>query len=386
MKIGRVFPSFQTDLFYTEHYLAKELKKEGHETVFISSDCYMPMWDKYIKRRDGAGYFEFDDFSVYRLKSWFPLQKAIFKSPFKLAEILENEKFDILHLYGLGTFTTLQVLFISMLKGKDFPPIIISDHSDVRTHKREGWHANLFYLFFALMLRILGNNIMAIITFDVKSAELLEKRFKLKAKKFKIIPLGYDQDTYELKKSIKNSEQKIIFGYAGKIDAKKRVDVLIRILNQSKIANQSKLIIVGATDDDYILNLKKVAANSNLDVEFRPFASKEELSEFYNYIDVAVYPGGISITTIEANGCGTPVVLYKSIPNLESRVENGRGVLFDSNEELEQALYLYHSVWQSGGINNESIERVTREKYSWKKIKEEYVAIYQSTINDEKRD
>lgn len=386
MKIGRVFPTFQTDLLYTEHYLAKELKKEGHETVFISSDCYMPIWDKHITRRDGAGYFEFDDFSVYRLKSWFPLQKAIFKSPFKLAKILKKEKFDILHLYGLGTFSTLHILLLSLFSGKDFPPIIISDHSDLRTHKREGRHANLFYLFFALILRVWGGNIKVIVTFDVKSVELLENRFKLKAKKFKVIPLGYDQDTYKITKPIKNTELKIVFGYAGKIDEKKRVDILIKTLSESKIANQSKLIIVGATDDAYILWLKNVAANSNLDVEFRPFASKEELSEFYNYIDVAVYPGGISITTIEASGCGTPVILYKSIPNLESRVENGRGVLFDSNEELEQALYFYNSLWQSGGIKNESIERVTRQNYSWKKIKEEYLTIYKLTINDEKRD
>lgn len=386
MKIGRVFPTFQTDLLYTEHYLAKELKREGHETVFITSDRYMPMWDKYIKRKDGPGYFEFENYNVFRLKSWFPLQKAIFKSPINLLRIIENQHFDILHLYGLGTFTTLQVLLFSMIRGKNFPPIVISDHSDVRTHKREGWHARLFYLFFAFILRILGSCIKAVITFDIKSEELLKKRLKLKGKIFKIIPLGYDQDIYRFNKSIKNTEQQIVFGYAGKIDAKKRVDVLIKILIDSKIANSSKLIVVGSTDDDYNQSLKKIAANAKVEVEFRPFASKEELSDFYNYIDVAVYPGGISITTIEANGCGTPVILYKSIPNLESRIENGRGVLFETEQELERALYHYYRLYQNSDIDNKSIEMATREKYSWNKIKSQYKDIYQKNILNGKRD
>lgn len=385
MKIGRVFPTFQTDLLYTEHYLAKELKKVGHETVFITSDKYMPMWDKYITRRDGAGYYEFDYFSVHRLKSFFPLQKAIFNNPFRLAKIIEKENFDILHLYGLGTFTTLQVLFLSLLKGKDFPPIVISDHSDIRTHKREGWHANLFYSFFAHTNSILKNWIRAVITFNSNSILLLSNRFKLPESKFHLIPLGYDQDTYKLKESNKNVEQKIVFGYAGKIDSKKRVDLLIKILSDSKIASSAKLIVVGSTDDDYNQSLKKLAANAQVEIEFRPFATKVELSEFYNYIDVAVYPGGISITTIEANGCGTPVILYKSIPNLESRVEYGRGVLFESEQELEQALYHYYSLYQDGDIDNKKIELATREKYSWSKIKNQYKDIYQTNIDNGKR-
>lgn len=380
MKIGRVNASFQTDLLYTEHYLAKELKNDGHETVFITSNHYMPSWDKYITRKDGPGYYTFENFTVYRLSSFFPLQKAIFKSFRELQKIIEKERFDVLHLYGLGSLTTLQILFLAIMKSSSFPPIIISDHTDVRTHKREGVHANLFYFCVAIALKFLSSKITKVITFNESSIQLLSFRFKLTAEKFSLIPLGYDQETYFYNANFKNEDPKIVFGFAGKIDAKKRVDVLIDVLEKSTINTNSKLIIVGITNDDYCDKLRSKAQKSAVEIEFRPFSTKEELCEFYNYIDVAVYPGGISITTIEANGCGTPVILYKSIPNLESRVENGRGVLFDTNKELESALATYYDQYLQGAIDNQSIAAETRKKYSWGRIKDSYLEIYKSCL------
>ena len=376
MKIGRVYATFQTDFLYTEHYLARELKADGHETVFIASDQYLSSWQKYLKTKDGAGYYNFKDYTVHRLKSWFPGGKAIYKSPLQLKKIILEEKFDILHLYGLGNFSTLIVLWLKFLNKSKFPPIVISDHTDTRTHSREGWHAELYYKFFAFALKLVGGSIQKVVTFNDVGEQVLSKRFWMSADKFQVLPLGYDQDTYKFEPEKKNTESKFVLGYAGKIDAKKRVDYLIETLNESQMVDKIKLVVVGVIDDEYGNYLRGVAAKGKLEVEFRPFATKEELAEFYNYIDLAVYPGGISITTIEANGCGVPVVIYKSIRDLESRVENGRGKLFDTKLELIDCIHYFLEQHKLNQIQNAKIAEETRNSSSWRHIKSLYLRLY----------
>jgi glycosyltransferase involved in cell wall biosynthesis len=118
------------------------------------------------------------------------------------------------------------------------------------------------------------------------------------------------------------------------------------------------------------------------EVEFRPFASSEELVKFYNHIDLAIYPGGISITTIEASGSGTPVIIYKSIVGLEERVSFGRGELFDTKEELKANIEKYFNLIKEKKIDNEYISQKTKELFSWEKISKDYLKLYKQAINE----
>lgn len=380
MKIGRVYATFQTDFLYTEHYLARELKADGYETVFITSDKYLGSWKKYLKSYDKAGEYSFGDYSVHRLESYFPGGKAIYKSPSKLKKLILESNFDVLHLYGLGTFSTLMVLVIAFFNKSKMPPIVLSDHTDTRTHSREGLSAELYYKFFAILLKVLSKPIHKIVTFNQVGIDVLTKRMSIARERFEVIPLGYDQENYKWRPELKNKEEKLVIGYAGKIDEKKRVDFLINTLNETNLVDQVKLVIVGVRDDAYGNMLKDIASKGKLEVEFRPFATSSELAEFYNYIDLAVYPGGISITTIEASGSGVPVVIYKSIADLESRVENGRGKLFDTKDELIQCLNYFCEQYKQNQIDNEQIAEVTQKTSSWRHIKSIYLNLYKRAI------
>ncbi len=196
MKIGRIFANFQEDLFYTEHYLAKELHKENHESVFITSDKYLLSWKKYIKTLDSAGFVKREYYSVHRLKTWSPNEKVIYKNPIKLWKLLFNSGFDILHLYGIGNFSSITVLWMVFLKGKKAPPVLINDHTDSRTHSKEGRFAELYYYFFRINLFFLKSKIRNVVTFSDVGPKILSKRFGLPISLFTIIPLGYDQDNF----------------------------------------------------------------------------------------------------------------------------------------------------------------------------------------------
>lgn len=383
MKVARLYPNFQVDLKYSEHYLARELNKVGHHTTFVSSDKYMEFIKKYIKQQDKAGYYNYNYFDLHRLKSIQILEKSIIIQFKKLYGILFKSNFDLFHLYGIATFTSFTALWLHYIS-RSKVPIILSDHSDTRTHSREGFFAELYYFFFRVNMKLFTNRVSKFITFSESSVELLSKRFKIPRHKFEVIKLGYDQDNYKFDASLKNSSSKLIVGYAGKITPQKRIDYLINSIEELELKNNIKLIIVGYNDEDkYCQSLEELSERVNFEIELRPFASSEELIAFYNYIDLAIYPGGISITTIEASGCGTPVIIYKSIEGLEERVSHNRGVLFRNKVELKEAIVNYYKQVNENAINNEYISNKTNELFSWKKISKDYLILYKKAINGE---
>jgi len=377
MKIGRVYANFQEDFWYAEHYLAKEMAKKGHTTVFITSDKYLSSWSKYLKTKEGAGIYERPFYKVHRLKAWAPLEKVIYRNPVQLWRLLFNQQFDVLHLNAVGSFSTVLVLWMVWLKGKSAPPVVISDHTDTRTHSREGRFANLYYHFFRLQLKFLQKKIARVVTFGEVGIQVLSPRLGLPVSLFNKIPLGFDQEQYTLRANARNQEEKMIIGYAGKITPHKRVDFLIESLASSTMNDRIKLIIVGVNENDpYCSSLKTKYQNIGLTIEWRPFANRDELAAFYNYIDLAIYPGGISITTIEANACGAPVLIFRSITGLENRVENGRGKLFTTKEELLLALDEYYQIYMTEGMPHCEIAKRTLEKSSWEYITNDYLNLY----------
>ncbi|MCF1716384.1 glycosyltransferase family 4 protein [Flavihumibacter sp. RY-1] len=375
MKIARVFPTFQTDFKYTEHYLAKELKKEGHQTIFVTSDRYLSSWKKYLKSVNPAGVYSYEDYIVYRLKSFFPGEKAIFKEISKCYNLIFKNSVDVIHILGIGTFTTALVLFLSKFKHGSNARILISDHTDVRTHTREGLFANIYYKVLRLLFNLLGGKVYKIITFSNGSVEVLSKRFGIPKNRFSVIPLGYDQDKFYLKRNNSKSN-KFTIGFAGKIDPKKRIDFLLNCVNELPFAHDVHIIIAGITSDSYSQKIRSISKKSIFSSELVPFFETEQLADFYNSIDLAVYPGGISITTIEASACGTPVIIFKSIEGLEERVSFGRGLLFESEDELKNAISHYYQLWKNSEIDNKRISEITKEFYSWSNIKNKYLEFY----------
>lgn len=383
MKILRVYPTFQSKLLYTEHYLAKEFKKIGIETTIISSDKYPITWKKYLDKTEKAGEYKYDNYNLIRLKSIFPVEKAFFIELNKLKKILYDDKYDVFHLYGLGTFSTLIILCILKMNGfKNIPPIIISDHSDTRTNKYSGIFAKLYHYFFSLFLGLYKDKISKVIVFDTVGVKILSKKYNLQENKFKIIPLGFDQDNFFFDIDKKNKSDKFIIGYAGKIEPSKRIDFLFSIIESMPIKENIKVIIVGIREDKYSNELKKIASNVSFEIEFKPIMQPFDLNLFYNYVDLCVFPGGISITTIEASACGTPVIIYESIENLEIRVSNNRGKLFKKGEELFDYINYYFELYKNKNINNESIAEFTKENFAWESIKNEYLETIKYVKNE----
>ncbi|MCF8380659.1 MAG: glycosyltransferase family 4 protein [Bacteroidales bacterium] len=382
-KICRFYPVFQDEFWYSEHYLAKEFSKEGIRTTFVTSNRYRKSWLKYLQKLYSSGHYNFEHYDIFRIKAFFPMEQTIFINWYRLFKLLFRNENTIIHLYGYGTLATLQIFLVSLFSGKKSPPMVFSDHTNSITNIQEGAFANFFYKVMGGTLNLFKNKYHTIITFSEAGKQVISKRFKIPKDKIQIIPLGYDQDTYFYRPDRKNTESKLVVGFAGKIGSQKRLDFLINQLSSEEFINKVKLIIIGITNDPYCNSLKTQAKETGLETDFRPFANSKSLSEFYNLIDLAIFPGSISITTIEANGCGTPVLIYESIEGLSERVIDGRGMLFKDENEFIDRMRSFIRLYETKEIMNSRIEMVTRNKSSWGVIKEQYKAVYTNCLNYE---
>jgi len=378
LKLLRVSETFQDEFKYIEHYLTDELEKQGVKTDFLTSTGTPQELKQFLTTINfKPGMYEYKHSKIVRLKSVNFFGKKIIIDIRKLFNLITKSGYEVIHIQGIGNYITFSVLFCTFFM-KNHPVIVINDHSDPN-NKRSGFKATIFYSVNRILFYLLNSKINKIITVNQASKIFLTSYYGLTNSKIDIIPLGYNARVFKYLLEKKNKESDLIIGFAGKINEAKNLELLIDIVTK---INNVKCRIVGMNEDILSVYQKQLLEYQSDKITFHPLIKDpKKLAEFYNEIDVAIFPGSISITTIEATGCGTPIILYKSMSGLEDRVENGRGSLFNTKEELQQIIEEYKIMKQESAINNQQIEKNTMT-YSWKTIAEIYLEEYKNLLEN----
>lgn len=118
-----------------------------------------------------------------------------------------------------------------------------------------------------------------------------------------VIPPPMDAKYYPTRKD----NDSFVVGTVSGLGKRKRVDLLIKSFLEADIEN-SKLLIGGNGEEKE--NLIKLAQNDER-IKFLGFIPDEEMNEFYNSLDVFVFPTvleGYGMPIVEAMGCGKPVI------------------------------------------------------------------------------
>lgn len=378
MKILKIWPSFQTELKYHDHYLSEIMQEYGVETTFLSSDKidreFLPFLDNKIIK---PGEDSYKGSRIIRLKSIEFMRKPFVTEIGKIYKELCKKNYNLIHIYGIGnpiTFLTLAILKLCKKK----LPVIINDHSNPNL-KNMSMIGSMYYKINVFLFSKLSDQVELIITPNLASNDFVRNHYGLKKERMRIIPLGYDSNIFTRNMGVKNKSDNLIIGFAGKVLPGKNLELLLDVL--SEINNDGvdcEIVGFSAPETEYQQTLRVYAKNCNVNVSFKPLIrDAKKLAKFYNYIDLAVFPGSVSITTVEANGCGTPVVLYRSIEGLEDRVEGDRGCLFSKKEELKKYILHYKRMKDNKLVPNSKIEEQSK-KYSWQELSNTYLDFYNS--------
>ncbi len=375
-KILKVWPFWIEGIKYHDQYLADEMQKDNIKTIFACPNTASNSYSNFSHFNNRKKSIEYS-YEMFFLKHFSFLGKPFTYEVFKFSKFIKSYNPDIIHIFGISNFTTIITflsVFFSNFKGK----ILINDHSDPNERKTS-LKAKIYYLFFNLYYKLfIKKNIKIIVPDKSSKNELIFRYGDSIEKNIEIIPLGYDDNIFKVKKrNSKNLPLKI--GFAGKINPLKKIDLLINaveIFDKKEIQLDIAGINLENKSDYQEKLIEYVNDNKMTNITFKKFfTSSIELSNFYCSLDLAIFPGSISITTFEANGCGCPVIIFNSYPGLEHRVSDGRGKLFNTKNELIDYIKYYLDIKKNNSINHEKISKKSN-KYSWKVIKELYYDLY----------
>jgi glycosyltransferase involved in cell wall biosynthesis len=379
MHVVHVWDYFPMELRYHIHYLTDELTALGHQVTILASDKSNRQWIPFLETIDPpAGEYRYGEARVIRFASWSFQDKQVPRKWSQFRNALVELRPDVLHLFGIPRPMSLGAA-LHIRRRPNRPVVFVNDHSHAMMANTT-WIGRCYYRLWEQMYRwFIGPHVEKVIVPTLASRQYLQKRYRIPDENIELIPLGYDCRQFVYDPDLKNDSSQLVLGFAGKLEPAKRIEVLFQAIAQCRHRAKLDCHVVGDGGDAYSNKLRAMAKEMNLDVTFRPLMKRDELARFYNYLDVAVFPGGISITTHEATGCGTPVLLYESIPGLEDRVAHGRGYLFREIHELTELIDRFVAKKQARTIDHQSICDASRE-WSWNRIAKRYLAEYERAL------
>jgi 1,2-diacylglycerol 3-alpha-glucosyltransferase len=184
--------------------------------------------------------------------------------------------------------------------------------------------------------------------------------------------------------------QKKTFMFLGRVDAEKRVDLLIRAAH--KLSRKDIQLVIGgsgrAQDEMHRLADELQVTDK---VRFTGFISRQDLPRLLNSIDVFVMPSEaelLSISTLEAMACARPVLLANvlALPELVRVGENG--YLFEPGDVENLVLYMniladHHERWGKMGMVSREVAQAHSLDETVKKFEKLYTQlITQGEVNE----
>ena len=296
----------------------------------------------------------------------------------KIAEILEQEKFDLIH---VETFYVMQNLSETAI------PIVLVEH-------------NIEYMVYEKYRNRVAPPLQPLLSVDIKKIKIEEEKFWHQANALVAVSnedkrvmqedgrhpflvsngVNTEQFAYKnVKESFAAKEKKILF--IGDFNWIQNQDAAKFIINEIwpiiRGQSDSKLWIVGRKIPESIKNL-----SNDPDILFDEESSGRPAHELFQEATVQLAPirvgGGTSYKILESMSCGTPVVtMALSAKAIEAK--DGHDIMVGSSpEELAEKtmeLLINENVYETVSRNGRML---IEKNYTWKEIAKKLEEVYKS--------
>jgi len=117
-------------------------------------------------------------------------------------------------------------------------------------------------------------------------------------------------------------------------------------------------------------------------VQFAGFIPENKLNEFYNSLDVFVFPSfyeGFGLPVLEAMACGVPIITsnVSSMPELVGA--SGRFInTKNSNEVVNEIIQIFKDESLKEDLHKKGLNRA--KEFTWEKCAKEHLKIYAELI------
>lgn len=348
----------------------------GHQVSVVTSDRYYPFpeysstaYKALGDRIIGEGTDTKHGFQIIRLKTVFEIGTKVFlKGLFKVIVDLNP---DLLICHGLDNFNAIRIIKCKKFVGFK---LIYDDH----TIFPDGKVSTLRRLYYRLFpFENISNNADRVIAVSAPIVQFISTYFRIPIECIELIPLGVDTDIFcfsaESRKRIRAryniSETEFVLIYTGKVIESKGISVILQALSGM---NNLCFLCVGNGNTDFKKHLQDQANNYGIRLILNDAVSHEELAGFFSAADVAAWPVGVTISTIEAMSCSLPIIC---VNDLKERFDEGNGFGINSGDvkELRNKIeYLIQHPVERIQMGKKS-RQLTESRFAWFKIAQKFI-------------
>jgi len=384
---GAFYPCFESGGVVRSVYeISKELVKKGHEvTVYTTDGCSKRLNVKNNCPVDVEGIKTYYFRNISNTLRW----KYKLYTPYYLPFIARKEikNFDVIHLHEHRTFLAAVVAHYA---DKYKIPYILQPRGSLPRFTKSFQKKSFDFLF---GYKIIKNSCKIIASSKIES-EQYDKVFS-SDKEIVYVPNGINLDEFkklpkkgEFRKKYKIKENEKIILYLGRIHEIKGLDLLVKVFAElSKKSDNPKLVIAGP-EDGYLNSLKNIAKILKIENKILftgPLFGKDKLTAYVD-ADIFVLPSkyeSFGNVALESLACGTPIIITKGC-GLSEYIDKKVGYIIDYNkQQLLETLYNILTKDKKINIMSKNAKKFV-EKFSWTKVIENLVNIYQNVIRANK--
>lgn len=358
MKFVHVEDFVHPNAGYQVNLLTKIQASQGHEVIIVTAELdKIPTFltsffgkdnieekDKMFEKTTGVKILRHPLYGYYS-------GRAIFKPG--LHKLIKSQNPDVLFIHNEDTVTGIKLLWD--YKNMNVPYVLDCHMLEMASENRFRNYFRFFYRNFVTPV-ILKNNIPLIRVVDT---DFVQKHYNIPLSKTKLLSFGTDTDFYKPDLSARKefrrihgiNENDFIVIYAGKLDQAKGGKFLANSIKSKINLNNRKIkfIIVGnSPKDEYGKEVDDLLSQSENDLIRFPTQTYFNLAQFYQASDIAIFPKQCSMSYMEVQSCGLPVILETNEINIE-RASDKKGILFSENSQQE----LRNGITKFGNMHEE---------------------------------
>ncbi|MBR2692765.1 MAG: glycosyltransferase [Thermoguttaceae bacterium] len=389
MKIVEIEDYFHPDAGYQINIISKYFVKFGHQVTIITGEMEkIPERITTFFGRDNISERDKEYTKKYGVKivrvplKAFISGRAVFSNA--IYGIIKNEKPDVVYVHGNDTLTGMRYLL--KYKQLGYPLIMDSHMLEIASrNKLRKLFRTIYRLFFTPI--IVKNNIIVIRT---QNEPYIIKRLGIPKRLTPWISVGSDTLLFHpdetmrqlFRKTHNIREDAFVIIYAGKLDEAK-AGLLLAEGVQSKFKSKRDIVVlvVGKSTGEYGRKVEEKLKNSQNKVIRFPTQKYEDLAEFYQSADIAVFPRHCSLSFYDVQACGLPVVFENNKINSDRASHNNalvfnEGSVQDFRDKIEHLANMDKNDFDQ--IRNNAISFV-KQSYDYESISLDYLRMIEQT-------
>lgn len=338
MKIVNIEDFFHPNAGYQINIISKYLSKFGHEVIIVTSQMHkipeglITFFDANNIEEKDKKYEAKTGVKIIRLPiKMFVSGRAIFTK--ELQKCIKRLKPDVLYVHGNDTLSG--ITYINQLGKLDFALVSDSHMLEMASKNKFNQLFRKYYRNF-ITPKIIKYKMPVIRT---QNDNYIQNCLGIPLSQAPWISYGSDlmlfhpsekaREKFRNRNAIKKDAFVIL--YAGKLDEAKGGLFLAESLKEVfQCRREIVFMIVGnTTQDEYGTNIEKIFSESkNCILRFQT-QQYENLAEFYQSSDLAIFPKQCSLSFYDVQACGLPVVFEDNNINIE-RCKHNNGWTFRS--------------------------------------------------------